>query len=151
MIKRRYAANGMEFPRWGKDSTAMSTNPRPKAIAKIGRAVLTLRLYRGWSQLDLERSAGVDQTTISRLERGIQRGLSIRKLAAILDALLVGDVIFDKRPTVPQTALEVVLYGDPWRRAIDAADRRLAWPKPAAFDDAAGAEIDRTAWFEDRG
>lgn len=82
--------------------------------------------------MDLERSSGVDQTTISRLERGVQRGLSIRRLAAILDALQVGEVIFDKPPTVPQTDLEIMLYGDPWQRAIREADRRLGWPPTKA-------------------
>src|SRR4051812_17294411 len=36
----------------------------------LGRAVLRVRLYWGWSQRDLESRSGVDQTTISRLERG---------------------------------------------------------------------------------
>lgn len=107
---------------------------RPRAMAKIGRAVLRLRLYMGWSQMDLERSSGVDQTTISRLERGKQRGLSVRRLAAILDALHVGDVVFDRQPTVPQTDLEIMLYGDPWKRAAASADRRLGWPAPRERD-----------------
>jgi transcriptional regulator with XRE-family HTH domain len=61
--------------------------PRPHALALIGRAVLRLRLYLGWSQRHLEYKSKVDQTTISRLERGQQAGLSIRRLASILDAL----------------------------------------------------------------
>ncbi|MGH7734199.1 MAG: helix-turn-helix domain-containing protein [Gemmatimonadales bacterium] len=107
------------------------TSPEPikpqTAIAKLGRAVLRLRLYWHWSQKDLEIRSGVDQTTISRLERGTQRGLSIRRLARILDALRVGEVTFDKPPTIPQTALEVMLYGDHWANAGAEADRRLQW------------------------
>ena len=57
----------------------------------------------------------MDQTTISRLEHGRQRGLSIRRLAAILDALKVGDVVFERPRTVPQTSLEIMLFGDRWR------------------------------------
>ena len=101
---------------------------RPTAMAKMGRAILRLRLFWGWSQQELEARSGVDQTTISRLERGVQHGLSIRRLAAILDALRVGNVTFDKPPTVPQTSLEILLYGDPWERATKEADRRLRWP-----------------------
>jgi transcriptional regulator with XRE-family HTH domain len=83
-----------------------------RSLAKVGRAVLRLRLYWGWSQQTLEARSRVDQTTISRLERGTQRGLSIRRLAAILDALHVGEVVSDRLPTVPQTDLEIMLYGD---------------------------------------
>jgi len=130
---------GIDFR--GGDMTTDREHPKPRALAKVGRAVLRLRLYRGWSQLDLERSSGVDQTTISRLERGVQRGLCIRKLGAILDALHVGEVIFDRQPTVPQTALEIMLYGDPWEKAVAEADRRLGWPRPgppAASNEDAG-------------
>jgi transcriptional regulator with XRE-family HTH domain len=104
-------------------------------MAKLGRAVLRLRLYTGWSQLDLERASGVDQSTISRLERGVQRGLSIRRLARILDALRVGEIVFDRQPTLPQTDLEIMLFGDPWKRATREADRRLGWPAPPAGDE----------------
>jgi Predicted transcriptional regulators len=116
---------------------------RRRSLAKIGRAVLRLRLYRGWSQQDLEARSGVDQTTISRLERGTQRGLSIRRLAAILDALHVGDVVFDRPPTVRQTDLEIMLYGDRWAKAVAEADRRLGW--------APGLRTEPPAWFEDPG
>ena len=81
----------------------------PKALAKIGRGILRMRLFWGWSQADLEHRSGVDQTTISRVERGVQRGLSLGRLAKILDALRVGDVLFEKPPTVPQTNLEIML------------------------------------------
>jgi transcriptional regulator with XRE-family HTH domain len=98
-------------------------------LQKIGRAVLRLRLYYGWSQRDLEHRAQVDQTTISRLERGVLRGLSIRRLAAILDALHVGEIVFDQPELiVPPTDLEIMLFGDRWALARDEADRRLHWP-----------------------
>ena len=130
---------------------------KPGALAKIGRGVLRLRLFWGWSQAELERRSGVDQTTISRLERGVQRGLCIRKLGAILDALRVHEVLFEKPPTIPQTDLEIVLYGDPWARAATEADRRLAWPKPfePAFSDDEredhGEDGDLAAWIESPG
>ncbi len=60
----------------------LSDQRKPKAMEKIGRAVLRLRLYRGWSQMDLERGSRVDQTTISRLERGVQRERSQARIVA---------------------------------------------------------------------
>ncbi|MGH7735287.1 MAG: helix-turn-helix domain-containing protein, partial [Gemmatimonadales bacterium] len=67
---------------------------------RLGQAVLRLRLYRGWSQKDLERASGVDQTTISRFELGRQRGLSSRRLFAMLRALHVGDITVE--PPTPR-------------------------------------------------
>ncbi len=165
MVERRTAAEerGSALEERG---TALDSEFRPKALAKIGRGVLRMRLFWGWSQAELERRSGVDQTTISRLERGVQRGLSIRRLGKILDALAVGDELFEKPPTIPQTALEIMLYGDPWKRATDEADRRLGWPRPVeagtlgahpgkAVPD--GPEVDARevdapdAWIEDAG
>ena len=103
---------------------------RPKAIEQIGRAVLQLRLYLGWRQIDVEARAAVDQTTVSRLERGLQKGLSLRKLAAILDALMVGEIqVKPWTMSGPPTELERMLRGDPWRRATERADKRLRRPK----------------------
>jgi transcriptional regulator with XRE-family HTH domain len=98
----------------------------PAATALIGRAVLRMRLYRGWRQSDLELRSGVDQTTISRLERGRRRGLSILRLAAILDALGVAGVEFKPAaPTGPAADLEEQLMEDRWLRAGRFADERL--------------------------
>jgi transcriptional regulator with XRE-family HTH domain len=112
------------------------------SLEKVGRAVLRLRLYFGWSQRDLEARANVDQTTISRLERGVVHGLSIRRLGAILDALHVGDVVFDQPELiVPPTDLEIMLFGDRWARACREADRRLRWPKPTSHTDQAPEKL----------
>lgn len=101
---------------------------RPTAMEKIGRGVLRLRLYHLWSQATLEFKSGVDQTTISRLERGQQTNICIKRLAAILDALHVGDVLFQEpRLITPPTNLELMLFGDRWARAVEEADRRLGW------------------------
>jgi transcriptional regulator with XRE-family HTH domain len=103
---------------------------RPTSLEKIGRAVLRLRLWYGWSQATLESRSGVDQTTISRLERGRHPGINIKVLSKVLDALNVGDVAFDHPPLVSeQTPLEIMLHGDIWARACREADRRLDWPK----------------------
>lgn len=109
---------------------------RPTALAKIGREILRLRLFYGWSQAGLGRRARLSQGTISRLERGVQRGLCIRRLAAVMEALHVQEVTFQRPPTVPQTPLEIMLFGDRWQRALDAADRRLGWPAPTAHETA---------------
>ena len=99
---------------------------KPTVEARIGHAVLRLRLYWGWSQRELQRRSGVHQSQISRLESGSQHGLSTRRLFAILRALRVGDVAFlPPEPVVPPTALELMLHGDPWERATLAADRRV--------------------------
>jgi DNA-binding Xre family transcriptional regulator len=64
----------------------------------IGRMVLDARRRANVSQGQLERMSGVDQTTISRLERGKLPGISLNRLAAVLGALALAlggrDVLF---------------------------------------------------------
>jgi len=102
---------------------------RRAVLAELGRAYLRLRIFRGWSQLDVERRSGVDQTTISRFERGDEQGLSIHRLAAMLEAMGVAEIDFRPPPGPSPTALELMLYGNRWQKAGDAAVRRLARPK----------------------
>lgn len=108
------------------------TPDRPGGLALIGRQILRMRLYYGWSQAELARRAKVSQATISRIERGVHRGLSIGRLGAVVEALHVRDVLFERPPSVPQTDLEIMLFGDRWKRAGEIADRRLRWPTPVA-------------------
>jgi transcriptional regulator with XRE-family HTH domain len=99
---------------------------RLSAEEMLGRALLRLRLYLGWSQRDLERSSGVDQSTLSRLETAHAANVGSARICRILDALQVGDVVFLPRlSAIEPTALELMLRGDPWKRAIAAADRRV--------------------------
>ncbi len=56
-------------------------------IAVVGRMVLDARRRANLTQGQLERMSGVDQTTISRLERGRLPGITLGRLAAILGAL----------------------------------------------------------------
>jgi transcriptional regulator with XRE-family HTH domain len=123
-----------------KPGEARARRPPPPAVPRLVAA-------------GLEARSGVDQTTISRLERGTQRGLSIRRLAAILDALKVGDVVFDRPPTVRQTDLEIMLYGDRWARAVAEADRRLGCVAATTGDQPVPerAAAEPPAWFEDPG
>jgi transcriptional regulator with XRE-family HTH domain len=124
----KYAAIGIDPRAWrgGNDALSTVTGREDPVEEKLGLAVKRLRLYWGWSQQHLEYRCSVDQTTLSRLERGLQPGLSIRRLFAILRALRVGEVQFLPRtPIVPPTPLELMLHGDPWKRAMSEADRRV--------------------------
>jgi transcriptional regulator with XRE-family HTH domain len=91
----------------------------------FGQAILRLRLYRSWTQRDLQRTCGVHQSQISRLESGKSPGLSMRRVYAILRALHADCIDFlPAKPAVPPTALELLLWGDQWERAGRAAERR---------------------------
>lgn len=108
------------------DASERKTVPPLSVEERFGHAILRLRLYRGWSQRDLQRTSGVHQSQVSRLETGRQRGLSSRRVFAILRALRVGEVAFlPPEPAVPPTQLELMLWGDPWARAGRAAERRV--------------------------
>lgn len=92
----------------------------------LGRAILRLRLYFGWSQRELGRRARLHQSTISRVERGRQAGLSLKRLFAICRALRVVDVdLVTRKPSVPPTEVEIMLRGDRWARAVAAANRKV--------------------------
>jgi transcriptional regulator with XRE-family HTH domain len=58
-----------------------------RGAAAIGRALRDARLRERVSQRRLEEATGVDQTTISRLERGMAPGLRLERLGRIVDAL----------------------------------------------------------------
>ena len=45
------------------------------------------RLDRGWTQEELARRSGVDQSTISRIENGLTRGVGLGILERLADAL----------------------------------------------------------------
>lgn len=111
-----------ESPGWVEEPATQ----RLTVEERFGRAVLRLRLYMGWSQRDLQRTCGVHQSQISRLETGQQHGLSSRRIFAILRALHVGEIAFLPPPTNPPTALELMFRGDPWERAGLAAEQRAA-------------------------
>jgi transcriptional regulator with XRE-family HTH domain len=105
--------------------TGAADRPEPTIEERFGEAVLRLRLFWGWSQRELQHRSRVHQSQISRLESGRQRGLSTRRLFAILRALRVGHISFEPPVSrVSPTDLDVLLWGDPWERAGRAVERR---------------------------
>jgi DNA-binding XRE family transcriptional regulator len=65
---------------------AMSNHDR-RCLVVLGRAVRMARHQRAWSQRELEERSGVDQTTISRIERGLLRGTDLVRFARVAWAL----------------------------------------------------------------
>ena len=102
---------------------------RGDALVLIGRALLRVRIYRGWRQRQLERITGIDQTTISRLERGARPGLSIRRLAAMLEALDVAEIEFKPARPLVLFSNDEQLLQDAWLRAGRYADELLRRPR----------------------
>jgi transcriptional regulator with XRE-family HTH domain len=46
-----------------------------------------VRLEKGWTQEELARRSGVDQSTISRIENGLTRGVGLGIVERLADAL----------------------------------------------------------------
>ena len=59
----------------------------PAIEARTGRLVRDARRLVGWSQDELSERAGVSQSTLSRIELGLARGLDIGAVARVLAAL----------------------------------------------------------------
>ena len=53
----------------------------------LGAAVRRRRITLHWSQRDLERVSGVDQTVISRLENGVLSGIRFSRFARLVAAM----------------------------------------------------------------
>lgn len=67
------------------------------ALVALGRAVELARARRHISQEMLEARSGIDQSTISRFERGLAPGLRLDRVAQILAGLDVDVVEIDRR------------------------------------------------------
>ncbi len=79
-----------------------------------GAALRRLREVRGWDQSALARRAGISQSVVSRLERGLQDNLDAAVLIALartlgiaVDALLVASTQPDQAPLVGELAVIV--------------------------------------------
>ena len=57
------------------------------AVIAFGHALLATRRQRRLSQMALERRSGVDQTMISRIERGLVPNTPVRRLVMLADGL----------------------------------------------------------------
>lgn len=82
--------------------------------SNLPRAVRHLRRHRGWRQADLADRAGTSDATISRLERGLVRGLALGTIERVATAL--------------DATVDVTLRweGEQLDRLIDAAHAHLA-------------------------
>jgi DNA-binding Xre family transcriptional regulator len=67
----------------------------------LGLAVKRRRVALGWSQRDLQRASGLNQSVISRLERGILSGIRFSTFARLVAAMNGLDL---ERPHPPQRA-----------------------------------------------
>ena len=65
----------------------------------LGAAVKRRRIAIGWSQRDLQRASGLNQSAISRLERGILSGIRFSTFARLVAAMNGLDLA---RPHPPQ-------------------------------------------------
>jgi transcriptional regulator with XRE-family HTH domain len=63
-------------------------------LFRIGLAVRAARQRAGLSQEMLERRSGIDQTTISRVERGMTRGFTVESLVRLKSGLGEALVLF---------------------------------------------------------
>ena len=56
-------------------------------MVRFGRGIRVLRIRRGWRQVDLAKAAGVSQSIVSRIERGLGGRLTVEMLARVAQAL----------------------------------------------------------------
>ena len=79
--------------------TVRAAPPAPCAAA--GEAVLEARARAGWSQMQLSRASGIDQSDISKIERGIANPsiATLGRLAGALGSKLV--IAFEEDPVLP--------------------------------------------------
>ena len=81
---------------------------------RVGRLIRAARVKKRWRQLDVEAACEVDQTTISRIERGRLDGVTMRCVRIVAECV---GVRLELQPRM--TAAEVT-------RLLDAGHARLA-------------------------
>ena len=67
--------------------------PEARRGASLGHLIREWRLGRGWSQRDLERISGVNQSIISRLENGRVVGMQLSTLGRLAWALRAEEAV----------------------------------------------------------
>jgi hypothetical protein len=73
------------------------------AQVALGRAIHLARMSQLLSQEALEARSAIDQSTISRLERGMAPGLRLDRLAQVLAGLSVDRVVIVLREDSPRS------------------------------------------------
>jgi transcriptional regulator with XRE-family HTH domain len=79
-------------PEWIADDADAVLDP---IRTEFGRAIRQLRHERGWTQVRLALACGVDQSTISRLERGVEIHVRFSTVIAVLTALRAHHIVLD--------------------------------------------------------
>ena len=89
-------------PHVPRDWSAVNGSTDPainRGLLRLGLAIREARWHSGLSQRRFAERRGLDQPTISRLERGRQSGISLRRLARLLGAF--DGVVVPKCPGHP--------------------------------------------------
>ncbi len=86
-----------------------------------GKALICLRIIKGWTQRQLAEALGVPEAVVSRDERNEYHGISLDKYGKVLAALGFVDhprfvVKNDGNPVVQRRAM-VIQFPDVWRQA----------------------------------
>ena len=95
--------------------------PEARRGASLGLLIRERRLERGWSQRDLERISGVNQSIISRLETGRVAGMQMSTLGRLAWALKAEEaVLLALAPEGGDAIREIAASGDgPTTRQIE--------------------------------
>ena len=89
-------------------------------LAALGRLILEGRRRNGLSRRSLEVLAGVDQTAISRMERGATAGIALVRFARVI-AVLAGPPLFGRCPHS---------HFCEWRTGLSVQPPRTPWSSP---------------------
>jgi transcriptional regulator with XRE-family HTH domain len=68
--------------------------PADLALVDVGRSIYEARRVAGLSQRGLAERCGIDQGSISRLERGLLPGIKIRRLCRLIAVLGRVDIVW---------------------------------------------------------
>ena len=80
------------LPRDWSDDAGYPDELVNQGLDRIAEGIYQARRRAGWTQRQLAWRCGVDQPTISRVERGVLSGISLRRLARIFGCVDVIDV-----------------------------------------------------------
>jgi transcriptional regulator with XRE-family HTH domain len=138
---------------WDEDEAARDRmNPRSRAgLRRIGAATRRQRQRLHLSQGDVERMTGIDQTTLSRFERGERVGIRFTRFALLVETL--GGLDFGSyRPGANADELRLGPRGlypraDVAREQLREAEAAIArlWKVVEAMETPAATELEDTA------